>query len=301
MLKGEKILVTGGQGPVSGPVVRALAECNDVHVLARFSRPGAKEAFEAIGVTPVQGDLLESFDHLADDYSYVFHSAYVPGPLPKTYHPANAQLTGRLMYHCRAAKGFLYASSCSIYDTTGTGLDNPIKESHRLGPHFALDYTLMKNATEEMIRFISMQFGIPASIIRIAACFGPSGGSATVRLDKLVAGEPIELNPDKPTYYRSVYETDGVAPTIAAMRAASSPPLVVNWGADDIVSIEEYLAYMGELTGLTPNIVYTDRAYTHMVPDLSLMHETIGHAAMPWREAMRRLVEARYPELLKPA
>ena len=49
-IKGEKILVTGGQGASGFPVARDLAKDNEVHVMARFGDPRGREKLSAVGV-----------------------------------------------------------------------------------------------------------------------------------------------------------------------------------------------------------------------------------------------------------
>src|SRR5207302_1445522 len=84
-----------------------------VFVMARFSNPEVGEKVEAIGVSCIRHDLFEPFADLPDDFDYVFHSALplargdVPsmGRWPNSF-DAYADATGRLMAHCRPAKGF---------------------------------------------------------------------------------------------------------------------------------------------------------------------------------------------------
>jgi hypothetical protein len=79
---------------------------------------------------------------------------------------------------------------------------------------------------------------------------------------------------------------------------ASVPATTINWAGDDVVSIEEWVAYLGELTGLEAKTEQTDQTLASNVMDLTKMHKLIGHAEVPWRDGVRRLVEARHPELL---
>ena len=60
---------------MSAPALRLLAPDNNVSVMARFSKPEARQQLEASGVTCIPHDLFEPFDDLPDDFDYVFHSA----------------------------------------------------------------------------------------------------------------------------------------------------------------------------------------------------------------------------------
>jgi hypothetical protein len=54
-----------------------------------------------------------------------------------------------------------------------------------------------------------------------------------------------------------------------------------------------------ELTGLEPRFRLTTEALGSLPLDLTRMHALIGEAQVPWRDGVRRMVEARFPELLR--
>jgi hypothetical protein len=55
---------------------------------------------------------------------------------------------------------------------------------------------------------------------------------------------------------------------------------------------------MGQLTGLAPKLLYTEKTIGSITVDLTRMHERIGKTKVHWRDGIRRMVEARHPELL---
>ena len=71
----------------------------------------------------------------------------------------------------------------------------------------------------------------------------------------------------------------------------------MNWAGSETVSIEDYCGYMGELVRVEPIFEYTPDAHTPLWPDVSYMHEVLGHTKVPWRKGFRRMIEARHPEL----
>ena len=77
------------------------------------------------------------------------------------------------------------------------------------------------------------------------------------------------------------------------------PALTLNWGGSEAASIEEWTAYLCELTGLAAKLEPTEKALGSLELDLTRMHAALGHTSVGWRDGMRRLVEARSPELLK--
>ena len=189
--------------------------------MARFSKPGVREKLEATGVTCIRHDLFEPFDDLADGYDYVFHSALplarnaagrvdVPSRdrWPNSF-DAYADATGRLMAHFRPAKGFLFASTISVYDPPGG--DTPVSESHPFGTHTTSAYSFTKVANEAVVSYLSRSLDIPATIIRVGSASGVDGGPLRDRLDRIVHGKPIRLHPDGPTYVRPMFEPDCAA------------------------------------------------------------------------------------------
>ena len=301
MLTGEKILVTGAAGKVAFPIARRLAEENEVWGAARFSNPADREKLKAAGIKPFQKDIGASIDDLPDDFNYVFHAA---AALSKDEHlgwqyafEVNAQATGRLMYHCRKAKGFVQCSTGFVYHYQP---QKPLKETDIPGIWHRNTYSLSKIASEGVATWVSSQYGIPTTIIRICSTYGPEGGAPADRLDMLMQGKEIPLHLDKPNHFNPVYEDDYVMLGIRAMEAARVPPLVVNWAGSETVSAEEYCEYLGKLVGKKPKFLYTPEAYPPLWPDVTLMHQELGKCKVSWKDGMRRVVQAKYPDLKLP-
>jgi len=201
----------------------------------------------------------------------------------------NAQTTGRLVEACRDARGFVFCSSGSTYEYQGR---RPLREDDPPGVHLGV-YSLSKIAGEAIARFAAIEHGVPLTIIRIFSTYGPLGGAPATRLDRILAGKEVVLHPDAPNNYNPIYEDDYVRHGIKAMQVASVPPLVVNWAGSETVSAEDYCLYMGELVGREVRFRYDERAPWPLWPDVTLMHEVLGETQVPWREGMRRMVEAR--------
>src|SRR5262249_60830695 len=105
------------------------------------------------------------------------------------------------------------------------------------------------------------------------------------------------VHPDKPNLYNPIHEDDYVAQIPALLRVAAVPATTLNWGGEP-VSIEEWCAYLAELTGLELRLDYRADTLGSLLPDLSRLHAPIGPARTPWRDGLRRMVTARAPELL---
>ncbi len=171
----------------------------------------------------------------------------------------NAQKSGELLYHCRAAKGFVFCSTGSVYGYQG---QRPLRESDPPGVPLRPNYSFSKIAAEAVCTWIAKQYDIPLTVIRICSTYGPQGGAPADRLDMMLAHKAIRLYPDKPNNYNPIYEDDYVELGIRAMEVAATPPIVVNWAGSETVSVEDYCAYMGELVGVEP-IFDLHRGCTH--------------------------------------
>jgi len=112
-------------------------------------------------------------------------------------------------------------------------------------------------------------------------------------------GAPIPVHADAPSSYSPIHEDDYIRMIPALLDQASVPATTLNWGGSETVSIEEWCAYMGELTGLEPEFTSSDQALGSVVADPARMHERIGRTQIAWRDGIRRMLESRNPELLE--
>jgi UDP-glucuronate 4-epimerase len=300
VLDGQKILITGATGKIAFPIARALAKRNEVWGAARFSKPGDRDKLAAVGVVPLQLDMSsDSLAGVAEDFTHVFHAAVDPGAGDwRRCVRTNADHSGKLLYHCRKARGFVYCSTGSIYKYQG---QRPLSEADGPGVPQRANYSFSKIAGEAVCTWVAEQFRIPLTIIRICSTYGPEGGAPADRLELMLQGKTIPLHPDKPNNYNPIYEDDYVELGIRAMEVAALPPIVVNWSGSETVSAEDYCAYMGELVGIQPEFAYTTAAHTPLWPDVTYMHQILGRTRVHWRDGLRRMIEARHPELLRPS
>ncbi len=297
VLDGEKILITGATGKIGFPIAGALAERNEVWGAARLRNRGDRDKLSTAGIRPVQLDVSTGdFSSLPDDFTYVFHAAVDVGDGDwRRCVETNAHNSGELLYHCRTAKGFVYCSTGSIYGYPGR---RPLTEADGPGVPLRANYSFSKVAGEAVCTWVAQHFEIPLTIIRICSTYGPHGGTPADRLELILQGKPIRLHPDKPNNYNPIYEDDYVELGIRAMEVAATPPIVVNWSGSETVSVEDYCAYLGELVGVEPIFEYTPDAHTPLWPDVTYMHEVLGQTKVHWRDGFRRMVKARYPDLV---
>ena len=301
-LHGAKILMTGTTGQVGFPLAATLARDNEVWAAARFSDPTAKERHEQAGIRTVTVDLAaDDLGVLPNDFDYVLNFAVAHGGLEDFDRDLalNAEASGLLMAHTRAAKAFLHCSSTAVYAPAG---HDAIKETDPLGDNHRVilpTYSLCKIAGEAVVRTAARQLGLPTTIARLNVPYGDNGGWPAFHLEMLLANQPVPVHTDAPSLYNPIHDDDIAAMLPALLDAAGVPATIVNWGGNDPVSIEEWCAYLGELTGLDGATVETDQTLESVTIDTTRMQELVGTTTVDWRDGFRRMVEARHPELLK--
>jgi UDP-glucuronate 4-epimerase len=304
MLKNKKILLTGMTGQLGESLAMGLASDNEVWGLARYSAPGSRERVEALGVRTLQCDYTtNNFEGVPDDFEYVLHAAAAVSPKSSEEGMVqNAEGTGFLLAHCREARGFIYVS------TTGVYRDQP-EQTHRyvetdqlggMSPHSPY-YGVTKAAGEAVTRTVGRLFNVPTTILRMNVSYGRGGhgGLPGVQLDKLIRGEPIIVPSEWPAVYHvPIHEDDLVAQIGPAFEVANVKTTIMNWGGNDMVSTEEWVRFMGALTGIEPNFKRTQEGITwSRAADPTRRDALIGPCKVHWRDGMRRLIQDRHPEI----
>jgi UDP-glucuronate 4-epimerase len=288
-----RVLVTGATGRVGFPVARALATRHQVFGLARCRNEGDRARLGEAGVEPIVADLADmDLRHLPEGITHVFHAAARLGREAQDkdwqqVFATNAHASGRLVAACPGA-AFVYCSTGSAYAYQG---QRPLCEDDPPGVHLGA-YSLSKIAGEAVVRFAAERSGNPLTIIRIFSTYGPEGGTPVNRLRRILRGDEVVLHPDAPNHYNPVYEDDYVRLAVRSLEVAAPEPVVVNFAGSETVSAEEYCAYLGELVGRPAVIRYDPDAPWPIWPDVTRMHAVLGRTEVPWREGMRRVVQA---------
>ncbi len=300
-LRAAKVVVVGVTGQVAEPLARQLALHNEVYGAARFSDPAAVPRLEAAGVRCVRIDLgAGDVAALPNDADYVLNFAVAKANRWGPDLDANAGGVGWLMEHHRAARAFLHCSSTAVYQPDGHhpfAEDDPLGDNHRVWS-FLSTYSISKIAAEAMARWGARAYALPTTIARLSVPYGDAGGWPAIHLEMLRAGSPIPVHVDAPSVYHPIHADDIAAMVPGLLRAAAVPATVVNWGGDDAVSIEEWCTHLGALSGIEVTFAPTEATIPSVQIDTTRMHELVGHTEVDWRQGMRRMVEARHPELL---
>ncbi len=111
-------------------------------------------------------------------------------------------------------------------------------------------------------------------------------------------GIPIELHPDQPNYYNPLHVADYIEKIPYLLGAASKEVTTLNFGGSERVSIEQWCAHIGELTGFEAIFAANPKAFGSLAIDTEKMHALIGPTRMDWREGIRSQIEHLAPQWL---
>jgi nucleoside-diphosphate-sugar epimerase len=295
-MEGKKILITGPAGHLTIPIVRQLAPKNDVWGMARFSRADDQSMLEGLGVTCVKKDIArDSLDDLPTDFDYVFHAGAMVAmdsekDMAYTFE-VNVQGTGRLPEHCKDVKTFVHCSTGGVY----AHQTRPVKETDDYGSPIPA-YSLSKIAAEQLVIYLATKHQIPTIILRIGAVYGPDATGPMVRINRMLRGKEVWVNPSEPRKASVMWVDDAVRLAIKAFECGQVPPLVTNFSGDDPVSIDEYCTYAGKLLGVEPTFKWTDDTYPANSMDTTKMKQVLGSPEVGWKEGFRRLLQAQFPD-----
>jgi nucleoside-diphosphate-sugar epimerase len=301
-ISGARILVTGVTSEVAKPVAIALAAHNEVYGAARFRDPATREPLHAAGVTTVRLDLVRAdFDDLPPAVDYVVHFAVIKSGKWNVDLDGNVSGLAYVMERYQDARAFMHCSTTAVYqpnDHVAFTEDSPLGDSHR--NYYLPTYSISKIAAEATARHGARRYNLPTTIARLNVPYGDGGGWPAFHLAQMGAGDEIGVHPDAPSIFQPIHSDDIVATVPKLLEIAAVPATTVNWAGDEQVSVEEWTAYLGELTGLEPKLVPSEQSLASVAVNLDRMHELVGHATVHWRDGMRRMVEATRPDLLRP-
>jgi nucleoside-diphosphate-sugar epimerase len=293
------LLVTGVSGQIAGALARNLAQNHEVWGIARFGDATKRRACDEAGVITRSVDLAEpDFGDLPDDFDHVLHLAVHQGTGTNWDYAVevNAVGTGLLLAHFSKVRSALVLSTTGVYRPHPDPWHRYV-ETDPLGDPTSPStptYGVSKVSQEAVARFCARQFDIPVVIGRMNASYGPGGGLPAKHIDRLIAGETIVVRSD-PAPYSPIYEDDIADHSLALLDAAAVPATIVNFGGDEVVTAQQWIAYAAELLGVEPkiDIVPIPGSQPGIALDVTKRISLTGPDKVHWKEGIRRTVEAR--------
>ena len=306
-LSGETIIITGATGQVANPIAKALARDNEVWAVARFGNADARRDLEDAGVHCAFVDLaVGDYSGVPTGVTYGLHFARASVGEWGADLDTNVGGLAFLMEFCRDAKAFLHCSSTAVYQANGNTPrfkeDDPLGDNHRVYEAFMPDmatYSITKIAAEGVARWGARRFDLPTTIARLNVPYGSASSWPAFHLDMMIRGRAVPVYVEEPSEYNPIHDDDILAMLPGMLGIASVPATTVNWGGNDVVSIQEWCTYLGELTGIEPAFLPTDQTLASVSIDTTRMAELVGPTTVHWKDGFRRIVEAKYPDQLK--
>jgi nucleoside-diphosphate-sugar epimerase len=303
VLSGEKVLITGPAGRIAFGLAKTLAPDNEVWGIARFSDPMVRAEVEELGVTTRAIDLGDpDFGDLPSDFTYLLHIAADFGEDYERGLRVNAEGTGLLLSHCRAAKAALVMSTLTVYKPHPDPF-HAFREEDPIGDQLLPNpqpYSIVKISEEAVARYCAREFDLPITITRMGSAYGDRGGLPLFHLQAIAEGKPVVVRWD-PLPYSPIHYDDINAQLEALLGVATVPATIVNWAGDVPVTAQEWSAYFGELLGTDVDL------RTQVVPGASLgsvgdhtkRRSITGPCNVDWRDGFRDMAARYFPDRVR--
>jgi UDP-glucose 4-epimerase len=268
LLKGKKILITGGAGFIGSHIVDKLAPDNDVTILDNLSGGSLNHLEKSMNrIKFIKGDILdkELVKNLVRKAEYVFHLAALVSVIrslqePEPYTKVNIEGTVNLLEACRNVniKRFIYSSSAAIF---GDSQYLPVDENHPLNPKSP--YAVSKLAAEKYTLAYYHSYGLPAVALRYFNIYGPRQDTSdyanvlSIFLRKFKARQPVTIYGDGEQTRDLIFVQDAVTANILAALNPKAVGEVFNIATGKVTTINKVAKMVRQVTGWDGQINYT--------------------------------------------
>lgn len=258
MISGEKILITGVSGMVAAPLAHHLAKDNEVWGVARFANPEKRRALEDAGIITRAVDVGSGdFSELPTDFTYVLHLNWMRAGLAELQQAirANIEGVGLLMQHTRKAKASLVMSGMPVY-TPNPDPTHLFTESDPIGASsyaYAPTSPYSKAGVEAVARFCARAFDMRTVIMRLNTVMGPPTCFPAQVIRAVLADRPLQA-PHENNMQSPIHSEDMTWQVEPLLEAASNPALIVNWGGDQHMPMQDWVRKANEWSGKSATV-----------------------------------------------
>lgn len=213
---------------------------------------------------------------------------------PWTFLESNVNGTLNMLEVCRqfGCKKFILASTSSIY---GENPPYPTPETASSSEPMQ-PYAASKKGAEALAHSYHHLYDIDVTIVRYFTVYGPAGRPdlAIFRFVKwMMEGEPIRINGDGTQSRGFTYVDDIARGTIAALKPVGYQ--VINLGGHEVITINELVELVEELTGKPAAVQYGPPNLADMFTnwaDVTKAREMLGwNPQVNLRDGIRNLIE----------
>jgi UDP-glucose 4-epimerase len=227
VIRGKRVLVTGGAGFIGSHVAERLADENAVTVLDDFSTGSADHLEYLPPERIVDGNVLDEtlIRSLVADHDVVVHMAAMMGVRRTLENPLEVlqvNVDGTRTILRAAAESdvdrVLFASTSEVY---GDVPDVPYHEDDPKGPE--TNYAVAKYASERFVRAYASKHDLDHTIVRYFNAYGPRqdcsayGYVIPIFVNRALAGDVIEIHGDGQQTRDFTYIDDAVDATVASL------------------------------------------------------------------------------------
>lgn len=308
MLKGKKILVTGGAGFIGSHLSEKIREMgNDVTILDNLTITESNlSLLESKGINKIIADISDYKLMLAEikNFDIVFHLAAMNRAVKSIDNPVKSNLvnvTGTLnvLEACRknGIKKLINISSSSVYGSSNLF---PRKEENELKPTHP--YAAGKLAGEHYARIYYELYGLETVTLRYFSVYGPRQlgtieHAAVIPkfIHRILNNREIEIYGSGKQKRSFTYVGDTVDATIKASAVKEAVGNIFNISSEEEISISRLVNLIEEITGkkaMVKNISAINGEVDINPSDISKAKRILGFtAATSIREGLMKTVE----------
>jgi nucleoside-diphosphate-sugar epimerase len=292
LLRGKKIIITGGAGFIGSNLARSLCYENDVLILDNLSTGEYSNVIDIMNdVTFIQEDItnLEALRRSFEGGDYVLHQAALPSVQrsvddPITSNKNNVDGTLNVLVASRdcGVKRVVFASSSSIY-----GDDPALPKVETFQPNPQSPYAVTKLAGEYYCKVFHDIYGLETFSLRYFNVFGPgqspeSQYAAVVPkfVKAIKSGQRPEIYGDGEQSRDFTYVENVVMANVLACEAPRAAGEAINIGSGERVTLNRLLDDLREILQSEIEPIYADPRtgdVRHSLADISRAKELLGY------------------------